>query len=175
MQSLRPSPDFKSDCHLFALSQTRVFCEWPTDYAGQIFLQCIGDASVLTASATALKAAASGCDVTLNGLTEGLAGLQNSAWDDSAEALKKLANSGLQIHVTKVQAGNAFIVPPGFLSCMLAIDDSSVAGATSTFFDSSESTVKNLQVIYEAMPEDAPGRAPLGAWLAARRPDDLVS
>ena len=140
---------------LYMLHSLHFLCGWGPHFAGQIFLQCLGEAGVLVAPAKTLKQFKP--DLRPDAATGVIANMANSAkWEDPAKEIKQFADAGLHLASTKLQTGNLLVVPPGHALCMVPLNDSTVAGAAAKFFDKAPATQENLNIILDGMAAGAP-------------------
>lgn len=155
-----------SQQQLYKLHGLRLHCGWPPHFAGQVWLQCAGEAGVLIASATVLKAAKP--EWATYALARSISDMQNEApWEDPPNQLQRMATEGLQFYHSKLQQGQVLVTPPGSVVCMVPLNESAVAGATCKFFDRAAQTIKNLQTVLEGLPRSTPAHAPLAALLTS--------
>ena len=139
-----------SEKSLYMLHSIHFLCGWAPHFAGQIFLQCSGEAGVLVASAKTLKQFKP--DLAPNAAIGVIANMANSAkWEDPAQEMKQFADAGLHLAPTKLQTGNLLVVPPGHALCMVPLNDSTVAGAAAKFFNKAPATQENLKIILDGM------------------------
>ena len=144
-----------SEKSLYMLHSLHFLCGWGPHFAGQIFLQCSGEAGVLVASAKTLKQFKP--DLRPDAATGVIANMANSAkWEDPPKEMKHLTDAGLHFASTKLQTGNLLVVPPVHAVCMVPFNDSTVAGAAAKFYDKVPATQENLNIILDGMAAGAP-------------------